>query len=108
MIQRDSLARHTLDTLPFNIAVLDDEGTILFTNRAWKEFAGVGPNEQGELVGVNYFESMDTEGDEYAARALDGLGENLGQGLDVGTSSDLRNNTTKTSVLVHRRGNDIG
>ncbi|MEF8787418.1 MAG: bacterio-opsin activator domain-containing protein [Haloarculaceae archaeon] len=73
MIQRDSLARHTLDTLPFNIAVLDDEGTILFTNKAWDEFAGVGPNERGELVGVNYFESMDTEGDEYAARALDGL-----------------------------------
>ena len=75
MIQRDSLARHTLDTLPFNIAVLDDEGTILFTNRAWDEFAGVGPNERGELVGVNYFRSMDTEGDEYAARALDGLAE---------------------------------
>ena len=73
MIQRDSLARHTLDTLPFNIAVLDDEGTILFTNRAWDEFAGVGPTERGELVGVNYFESMDTEGDEYAAQALDGL-----------------------------------
>jgi len=73
MIQRDSLARHTLDTLPFHIAVIDDEGTILFTNRAWDEFAGVGPNERGELVGVNYFESMDTEGDEYAKQALDGL-----------------------------------
>jgi len=73
MIQRDSLARHTLDTLPFNIAVMDDEGTILFTNRAWDEFAGVGPNERGELVGVNYFESMDTDNDEYAKQALDGL-----------------------------------
>jgi len=73
MIQRDSLARLTLDTLPFNIAVLDEDGTILFTNRAWDEFAGVGPNERDELVGVNYFESMDTDGDEYAAQALDGL-----------------------------------
>jgi PAS domain S-box-containing protein len=73
MIQRDSLARLTLDTLPFNIAVLDDEGTILFTNRAWKEFAGVGPEGAGELVGVNYFESMDTDDDEYAAQALSGL-----------------------------------
>lgn len=75
MIQRDSLARHTLDTLPFNIAVLDDEGTILFTNRAWDEFAGVGSNERDELVGMNYFKSMNTDGDEYAARALDGLVE---------------------------------
>jgi PAS domain S-box-containing protein len=85
MIQRDSLARHTLDTLPFNIAVLDDEGTILFTNRAWEEFAGVGPSERGELVGVNYFESMDTEGDEYAAQALDGLVEVIDEDKDVFT-----------------------
>jgi len=73
MIQRDSLARLTLDTLPFNIAVLDDEGTILFTNRAWNEFAGVGPQERDELVGVNYFDQTDADADEYAARALEGL-----------------------------------
>jgi len=73
MIQRDSLARLTLDTLPFNIAVLDEEGTILFTNRAWNEFAGVGPQERDELVGVNYFDQTDTEADEYAAQALEGL-----------------------------------
>jgi len=73
MIQRDSLARLTLDTLPFNIAVLDEEGTILFTNRPWAEFAGVGPNERDELVGVNYFASMNTDDDEYAADALEGL-----------------------------------
>ncbi|MEF8782996.1 MAG: bacterio-opsin activator domain-containing protein [Haloarculaceae archaeon] len=73
MIQRDSLARLTLDTLPFNIAVLDDEGTILFTNRAWDEFAGVGPHSRDELVGVNYFEQTDTEADEYAAQAMEGL-----------------------------------
>jgi PAS domain S-box-containing protein len=73
MIQRDSLARLTLDTLPFNIAVLDDEGTILFTNRAWNEFAGVGPERRDELVGVNYFEQTDVEADEYAAQAMEGL-----------------------------------
>jgi PAS domain S-box-containing protein len=73
MIQRDSLARLTLDTLPFNIAVLDDEGRILFTNRAWDEFAGVGPDERGKLVGVNYFEATDTDADDYAAQALAGL-----------------------------------
>ena len=72
MIQRDSLARLTLDTLPFNIAVLDEEGTILFTNRAWNEFAGVGPQERDELVGVNYFEQTDADADEYAAQALEG------------------------------------
>jgi PAS domain S-box-containing protein len=73
MIQRDSLARLTLDTLPLNIAVLDEEGAILFTNRAWNEFAGVGPKERDELVGVNYFEQTDTDADEYAAQAIEGL-----------------------------------
>ncbi|MFC7132182.1 MULTISPECIES: bacterio-opsin activator domain-containing protein [Salinibaculum] len=73
MIQQNSLAHRTLDTLPFNIAVIDDEGTILFTNRAWDEFAGVGSSDRDELIGVNYFESMDTDGDEYAAQALEGL-----------------------------------
>ncbi len=72
MIQQDSLARLTLDTLPFNIAVLDREGTLLFTNRAWREFAGIG-GQPGEMVGTNYFESMDVSTDEDAARALAGL-----------------------------------
>ena len=72
MKQRDSLARSTLDTLPFNIAVLDDEGTILFTNRTWREFNGVGGGA-GEMVGVNYFDNVNTDADEYAAAALDGL-----------------------------------
>ena len=72
MIQQDSLARLTLDTLPFNIAVLDREGTILFTNRAWREFAGMG-GQPGEMVGTNYFESMDVSTDDDAARALAGL-----------------------------------
>ncbi len=75
MIQRDSLARQTLDTLPLNIAILDAEGTILFTNEAWDEFYGVGPSEYDDFVGVNYFDSMDTENDEYAKEALAGLRE---------------------------------
>jgi PAS domain S-box-containing protein len=73
MEQLDTLARLTLDTLPINIAVLDDSGTILFTNRAWREFAGAGPTDQRDMVGVNYFGSTDTEGDEYASEALEGL-----------------------------------
>ena len=73
MIQRNSLARQTLDTLPLNIAVLDDDGTILFTNAGWNEFYGVGPSEYDDFVGVNYFDSVATETDEYASKALVGL-----------------------------------
>jgi len=73
MNQLDSLARVTLDTLPLNIAVLDEEGTILFTNRAWREFAGAGPASDRDMVGVNYFGATDTEDDEHASAALEGL-----------------------------------
>ncbi|MFC6975443.1 bacterio-opsin activator domain-containing protein [Halomicroarcula sp. GCM10025709] len=65
-----TLARSTLDTLPMNIAVVDRDGTILFTNRAWREFAGV---EDEEIRGVNYFETTDVEADEYAQAAVDGI-----------------------------------
>lgn len=70
----DSLARSTLDTLPINVAVIDADGEILLTNRAWEEFAGVGP-EGDDMVGVNYLEATDAEGDEHAQRALEGLRE---------------------------------
>jgi len=65
-----TLAHSTLDTLPINIAVLDDEGTIVFTNRAWREFAGT---EEGEMEGMNYFGTTNVEGDEYAAEAVEGI-----------------------------------
>lgn len=84
MIQRDSLARSTLDTLPFNIAVLDEEGTILFTNQSWREFNGVG-GDGSEMVGVNYFAGIDEDGDEYAREALLGIKSVLADEQDVFT-----------------------
>jgi PAS domain S-box-containing protein len=65
-----TLARSTLDTLPINIAVLDADGTILFTNRAWQEFASA---DEGELQGVNYFGTTDVDADEYAGEAVEGI-----------------------------------
>jgi PAS domain S-box-containing protein len=76
MIRQDPLARLTLDTLPFNIAVLDDDGTIRFTNRSWRDFAGAeawDDRNRDSMVGTNYFESMDVSTDEYAVQALAGL-----------------------------------
>ncbi|PSP27490.1 transcriptional regulator, partial [Halobacteriales archaeon QH_2_65_14] len=69
MKQRDSLATLTLDTLPFNIAVVDEDGTIIFTNGAWREFGG----DDGDMVGANYFRGVDETDDEHAARAMEGL-----------------------------------
>jgi PAS domain S-box-containing protein len=65
-----TLARSTLDTLPINIAVLDSDGTILFTNRAWREFASA---DEGEMQGMNYFGTTDVDADEYAGEAVEGI-----------------------------------
>lgn len=72
MIQRSSLASLTLDTLPFNIAVLDEEGTILFVNEAWRDFGGVGSGG-GDIVGTNYFAGIDEGDDSHASAAVTGL-----------------------------------
>jgi len=71
--ERD-LSRATLDTLPINVAVLNNDGEILFTNRAWRAFGGQDPTRPPpEEVGVNYLDAIDPETDEHAAAALDGL-----------------------------------
>ncbi|AGB36345.1 PAS domain-containing sensor histidine kinase [Natronococcus occultus] len=69
----EGLGSHVLDTLAPNIAVLDDEGTILSTNDAWKSFA-----EENELqppvgsVGVNYLEICEHSDSPHAEQAAEG------------------------------------
>lgn len=72
VITGESLGRKTLDTLPFNIAVLDEEGTIVFTNRGWREFEAEETSEP-EMIGTNYFSGIDETTDEYARQAHEGL-----------------------------------
>lgn len=69
MKQHEPLARLTLDTLPMNIAVLDGDGTILFTNQSWDEFGG----EPDDATGSNYFAGIDMAEDDDAAKAVAGI-----------------------------------
>lgn len=63
----------TLDSLVAHVAVLDGQGKIIMTNRAWARFAG----ENGARTGAseeNYLAVTDAAiGGESAARAADGL-----------------------------------
>ena len=54
-----------------NIAVLDGDGTILFTNRTWEDYSD---GEDGEdFTGRNYFAGIDKTSDSYAAQAVEGI-----------------------------------
>lgn len=63
-----------IDTLPVNMAILDAEGTVVLTNRAWREFARAnGGEDNPEIVGENYLEIADAADDPTATRAADGI-----------------------------------
>ncbi|ELK52982.1 HTR-like protein [Haloferax sp. BAB-2207] len=57
-VTSSSLAFSSLDALPTQLAILDEDGVIVYTNRAWQEFG----NEHGyqgdsSSVGMNYLAS---------------------------------------------------
>ena len=55
-----SLARTVLNSLSAHIAILDAEGAIIETNRAWQEFASAeGMGNPNAFIGVNYLEVCD-------------------------------------------------
>ncbi|MBA2348517.1 MAG: EAL domain-containing protein [Solirubrobacterales bacterium] len=67
------LLQATLDAFPSHVAVIDEAGEILATNRAWKEFA-VGNGGPPPGIEGNYLAACDAAvGDELAARAACGL-----------------------------------
>jgi EAL domain-containing protein (putative c-di-GMP-specific phosphodiesterase class I) len=74
----------TLDSLPAHIAVLDERGAIIMTNRAWSTFASA--NHAGAAVGIgaNYLTACDQAiDDELASRAADALRAIIGETLSL-------------------------
>jgi PAS domain-containing protein len=75
----------TLDSLPSHIAVLDERGEIIMTNRAWSTFALANDAATAEGVGANYLTACDAaKGDELATQAGAGL-----RAIIAGTSREL-------------------
>jgi len=57
----DHLAKTVLNSLSANIAILDENGVILLTNQAWREYATANAMEGPvDSIGVNYLELCDT------------------------------------------------
>lgn len=63
------LARGTLDALPLNMAVLNSEGEIIASNRAWQEFGqSNGIDGAADTVGENYLAVTRRSGNSASAR----------------------------------------
>ncbi|QLK25348.1 ATP-binding protein [Natrinema zhouii] len=74
----EALVPAAVDTLPINFAILDDDGTILHTNRAWQEFGKANDIElRPDTIGTNYLEITRQAETEAARTAAAGLSEIL-------------------------------
>ncbi|RXK51596.1 bacterio-opsin activator domain-containing protein [Halorientalis pallida] len=69
----ESIARAALDTLSSQIAVLDEEGHILFTNSSWGASGDGTAGAEADAEGFNYFDSVDPTEDDYAIEAVRGI-----------------------------------
>ncbi len=60
LLEAEELARSTLDGLSAHIAIIDQEGTILAVNQAWRDFARANGGEESKVnEGANYFMASD-------------------------------------------------
>jgi PAS domain S-box-containing protein len=76
---RDSeeLVQSTMDALSSHICVLDETGTIIAVNRAWREFAEAnGPKNCGEALDADEWRSRVGEGANYVDVCRRSVGEN--------------------------------
>jgi PAS domain S-box-containing protein len=69
----DPILGSAIHTLPIHVAVIDAEGGIVATNRAWREFGDANDLQMSDTVGANYLEETDAADDEYADRAGAGI-----------------------------------
>ncbi len=65
-----------LNILPFNIAILDKEGTIIDTNKKWQQFAKDNDYKlHPESKGINYLEVTKKDESRSAKEVIKGLKE---------------------------------
>jgi DNA-binding CsgD family transcriptional regulator len=76
-LESNSFARTIINSLSAHIAILSEDGVIVETNRAWKEYANANANsEHPDSVGLNYLDLCDTaaiNADEIAQKVARGI-----------------------------------
>ncbi len=60
LLESERFSRDVVDALPQNIAILDEDGTIIAVNKAWRDFAAAHSSQPEHLCeGVNYLQACD-------------------------------------------------
>ncbi|MFD1643010.1 bacterio-opsin activator domain-containing protein [Halohasta litorea] len=78
MDSRLQLLGKSLDALPVNVSLLDEEGRILQTNDAWREFGTRNDIRMAaDTIGINYLDVCERSRTDTARRARRGLSELL-------------------------------
>jgi DNA-binding CsgD family transcriptional regulator len=74
---KDPLAKTVLNSLSAHIAIIDEQGVIIETNRAWQEFTrATNQNDKTDYIGANYLQICDSATGEEAKdahRVADGI-----------------------------------
>ncbi len=62
--EAERVGRSVLDSIPSHVALLDDTGTIVSVNHAWRQFASMNGAGSGVSEGANYLQVCDAVADE--------------------------------------------
>lgn len=77
-VLNNDFCQQVLDSITAHVAILDEQGVIVFTNRAWQEYAGSNAlNGPFDCIGMNYLSicdrAVDTSEDEVAGTVGAGI-----------------------------------
>ena len=97
---RWQLAVAAFDTLPAQVAVIDQRGTILATNRAWDEFGTRAGLPDLDTVGDNYLQVCDGADDETPGCPVRGRARHGRPGLARGHNRLVRGSLTACMAIT--------
>lgn len=73
-VLENSISEAGFDAMPTQVAILDDDGDIIYTNRAWRSFGEENDiDEPSHTLGVNYLTVCAGADDDHARQAYEGI-----------------------------------
>ncbi len=103
IVSRTDIDLLALDALPVNVAVLDDHGVVVTTNRAWEEF-GRDNGLVATTLGDSYLDVCETADEPSADEAADGIRNILaGEQAEFALEYPCHSPTERRWFLMHAK-----